>query len=320
MYSGAAKDLVQRMGMNPDQQVTTALTKQRNEQMAANEKAMQEQGAKRLLIERANSSISAGRLAVEQQRAGFEANGGISESAKSAVQGDLDPLTVRRMITKNPGLLDQMKKLDPNFSEADLENRYSTLKEFTSTNIGKAGGQALALNTLVHHADLYMQTAEALHNGTFNPGNAVYNAVATAFGSAPPTEAGLVGRFLAGETGKVATGGVPAEGEINGILKSLGTDASPDQIKGAAQSMLQIAAGRAVPLQERVEQAKLGNVVHVLGPDAQEILQRRGFDPKTMKPVAPAAAPVAQGGYIVGRKYGNLTYAGGDPNNKANWK
>lgn len=40
-------------------------------------------------------------------------------------------------------------------------------------------------------------------------------------------------------------------------------------------------------------------------------------------PQTPVPAPVAakvQGGYIVGRKYGNLTYQGGDPNSQANWK
>jgi hypothetical protein len=144
---------------------------------------------------------------------------------------------------------------------------------------------------MIHHADLYLQTAAALKNGAFKPGNAVYNAVANAFGSAPPQNAALVGRFLAGETGKVATGGVPGEGEINGILKNLGTDASPDQIAGAGKTLLQIAAGRAVPLQERIDSAKIGNVVHLIGPDAQAILQRNGFDPQTMKPAAPAAAP-----------------------------
>src|SRR5262249_55628077 len=137
----------------------------------------------------------------------------------------------------------QAKRLDPNWDEATLDNRYQTLREFTSTGMSHAGGQALALNTLIHHADLYMQAAEALKNGTFRPGNAVYNAVATTFGAAPPTNAALVARFFASETGKVATGGVLAEGEINGILKNLGTDASPAAIAGAGKTLLQIAAG-----------------------------------------------------------------------------
>ena len=196
---------------------------------------------------------------------------------------------------------------DPGFDEANTNNRFQTLREFNNTSTSHAGGQVLALNTLVHHADLYMQVADGLKNGTFQPGNALYNQVATTFGSAPPTQANLVARFFAAETGKVASGGVPAEGEINGILKSLGSDASPDQIKAAGQSLLQIAGGKMIPLQEKVTGAKLDNVVHVLGPDAKDILTRRGFDPNTMKPAGQNPNPSGGSGYVR-----TSTGAGGD--------
>jgi hypothetical protein len=182
-------------------------------------------------------------------------------------------------------LANLVKWADPGWSEQVAQQRKATMAEFSSTSNTRAGGQVLALNTLIHHADLYQQVADSLKNGSFVPGSAAYNAVATMFGSAPPTQANLVARFLAGETGKVATGGVPAEGEINGILKGLGNNASPDQIAGAAKSLLAIAAGRMIPLQERVNNAKLQGLIPILGPDAKEILQRRGYDPNTMKPV-----------------------------------
>jgi len=201
--------------------------------------------------------------------------------------------------SRNPGagaLRQAVMQFDPDYTPLLGQQRRETLKEFTNTSANKAGGQSLALNTLIHHADLYMQTAEALKNGTFKPGNAVYNAVATAFGKAPPTQANLVARFFAGETGKVATGGVPAEGEINGILKSLGNEGSPEQMYGAGNSLLQIAAGRMQPLQERVNDAKLQPYVHVLGPDAKEILERHGFDSATMKPRMPGGPAGGRGG------------------------
>jgi hypothetical protein len=234
----------------------------------------------------------AGRLSVEQEKLklqkeqfGFDTNGGVSSTAKAIVNGDLDPQTVRSMLRRNPGLVEQAKRLDPTWDEANIDSRYETLKEFTNTSVGKAGGQSIALNTLIHHADLYQRVGEALKNGSFRPGNALYNEVSTLFGGPAPTNTALVARFLAGETGKVATGGVPAEGEINGILQKLSTDNSPDQLVNAGKTILQIAAGRATPLMERVHQNKLDNQIHVIGPDAKEILQRRGFDPETMKPV-----------------------------------
>ena len=182
-------------------------------------------------------------------------------------------------------LMDALYQYDPEYTPLLAQQRKETLKEFTNTTVQHAGGQLLALNTLVHHAELYRQVAESLKNGTWRPGNAIYNRVAQIFGAAPPVEADLVARFLAGETGKVATGGVPGEGEVNGILASLKSDSSPEQIDRVGSTIMQIAAGRMVPLQERRDKAKLQNFVDILGPDAREILQRRGYDPATMKPV-----------------------------------
>lgn len=192
-----------------------------------------------------------------------------------------------RAAISGPGgqLMDAIYRYDPEFTPLLAQLRKDTLKEFTSTQTSRAGGQLLALNTLIHHGDLYQQVGEALGNGTWRPQNALYNSVANMFGKAPPTDARLVARFLAGETGKVATGGVPAEGEVNGILAQLGDDASPAQIKAAGARILQIAAGRMVPLKERRDAAKLQRFVPILGPDAQAILTRRGFDPETMQPV-----------------------------------
>lgn len=305
---------------------------------AAGTKPVQPTDQQRIDIEKANSERAAAaqketqrhnaveenqggaRLGLERQKLGFDMAGGVSPAAQMAAEGKMDPQTLRGMIRRMPGIISQIKQVDPNFDEANIDNRYNTLKEFSSTSVGKAGGQAIALNTLIHHADLYMQTAEALKNGSFVPGNAIYNKVAQAFGSAPPTNAALVARFFAGETGKVATGGVPAEGEINGILKNLSTNASPDQIAGAGKTLLEIASGRATPLMERVKDAKLENVVHVLGPDAQQILKARGFDPATMKPASAgggADAPIVQNSPSTGAyRYstdGGKTWQAGQP-------
>lgn len=276
-------DSIRALGMQPSQAATAAHEAETATETARHNKQQE-------ATEKTKASIENARLALEKQKAGFEMGGGVSPQAQMIADGKIDPQTARSIIRKAPGILAQIKIADPKFDQADMDKRYDTLKEFSNTSIGKAGGQALALNTLIHHADLYQDVGDALKNGSFTPGNAVYNRVATLFGSAPPQNAALVARFLAGETGKVATGGVPAEGEINSILKGLSTNASPDQIKQAGNTMLQIASGRAIPLMERVKAAKLDGKVQVLGPDAQAILQKRGFDPATMKPVTSQAS------------------------------
>jgi len=225
----------------------------------------------------------------------------VSPTAQMAAEGRLDPVTLRAVIRKNPTIVAEIKQAAPEWDEADIEKRYAVGKEFSSTSNTKAGGQVVALNTLIHHAELYQQAADALKNGSFKPGNAAYNAVANLFGSAPPQNAALVARFLAGETGKVATGGVPAEGEIKGVLANLTTDASPEQIAGAGKTLLQIAAGRAIPLKEKLVDAKLEKQYKILGDDAKEILGRRGFDPETLKPRAATGA--GSGGAPAGKIY-----------------
>ncbi len=268
-----------RLGMTPEEQTRADQTAAQQAATQSHNTAMEKLGAGRLAVEN-------GRLQMEKQQMGMGASGTVSPAAQMAADGRMDPQTLRAMMRRNPGIVAQIQQVDPQFDEANIDKRYNTLRDFTNTSNTKAGGQALALNTLIHHADLYQQVGDALKNGSFVPGNAAYNAVSQMMGAPAPGNANLVARFLAGETAKVATGGVPAEGEVNGILKSLGTNASPDQIKQAGQTLLQVAAGRAIPLQETVHDAKLDNVVHVLKPDAQAILAKRGYDPNTLKPVA----------------------------------
>jgi hypothetical protein len=208
------------------------------------------------------------------------------DTAQMLVEGRIDPGTARTLLRRNPALLSQARAKDSSFDEVDIDNRYNTAKEFTSSSNGKAGGQVLALNTLIHHADLYLEAADALKNGSFKPGNAAYNAVSAMFGGPAPQNAALVARFLAGETGKVATGGVPAEGEINGILANLGNNGSPQQMRQAGEKLLEIASGRMIPLKEKRDNAHLQNQFPIVGQDAAAILQKRGFDPNTLRPAS----------------------------------
>ena len=200
--------------------------------------------------------------------------------------GDLPAPTGRAATTGAGGqIMDALMQYDPQYSTLLGKGRTDELKQFTDTHPGSAGGQLIALNTMLHHADLYMDAATALKNGTFKPGNEIYNKIATIFGAAPPTNAALLAQFFASETGKVATGGVPAEGEIKSILSKMSTDGSPEAMEGAAKTLIGIAAGRMIPLKDRRDKWKLDKLVDILGPDAKAVLQRRGFDPETMKPV-----------------------------------
>ncbi len=225
--------------------------------------------------------------------------GAASTTAQAIIDGKVSPTSYTALLRKNPNLVNEIQGLDPSWSEEKLKNKYNTLQEFTSTSNTKAGGQLIALNTLIHHADLYNEVADALKNGQWRVGNALYNKVSTAFGSAAPPNANQVMQFMAAESAKLATGGVPAQSEIHSILSNIDTNGSPDQLRGAADTTLQVAVGKAIPLMERVKKVGLENSIDIIGPDAAEILKKRGIDPATLKKAAQQAATPA-GGYMVG--------------------
>ena len=195
-----------------------------------------------------------------------------------ATGGDVLParMTGPAMILKNA-----VYQYDPAYTPLLAQKRREMLSDFVK---GPTAANVVALQTMIHHADLYWQTADALKNGTFKPGNAVWNAVKDTFGKAPPTQANLVAQFFAGETAKVA--GEQSQGKVNDILESLKGSNSPEQIRGAGETLLGIAAGRLMPYKERLADAKLeGLAPPLVGPSEREILMRRGFDPETMQPV-----------------------------------
>jgi hypothetical protein len=275
-FSLANREKARQLGLTAEQQVTTGQTAKRDAQVASNEAVRNE-------IARGELGVSAGRLNIEKQRFGYDTGTGVSPAAEAIATGKMDPQGVRIMMRSNPGIIGQVLKIDPSFDEANMDKRYQVLREFSDSNATKAGGQVLALNTMLHHADLFQQVGAALNNTTFKPGNAVYNRVISELGFAPPQDAKLVAQFLAGEVAKLSKGGVATDGEIKQIMKELGDNGSPEQIEHAGDRLIQIAAGRAIPLQEKVQDARLGNVVKVIGPAAREILQRSGYDPETLK-------------------------------------
>lgn len=307
LFSGVTNPkAIRRLAMTPEQAVQADREEADLERRRMSDAETQryhtgELGARQqqLGLEGARVGIERQKLAIEQQRLGFETGGGVSPQAKAIAAGELDPKTARAMLRSSPGLLGQIKTVDPGFDEANMERRYDTLKEFNSTSNSKAGGQAIALNTMIHHGELLAQAGEALRNGSFKPGNSVYNTISTMMGSAAPNNYNLVAQFLAGEVGKVSTGGVPGEHEIKRVLDTLGSNSSPQQMEQAGKMIIQIGAGKLQPLNDRVKEAKLDNVVHLIGQDTKDILQKRGLNPDTMRPEGGAVKWKAPDGQLL---------------------
>ncbi|HEY6991152.1 MAG TPA: hypothetical protein VH369_22335 [Bryobacteraceae bacterium] len=240
---------------------------------------------------------------INKQRWGFEQGGGVSPQAQMIADGQVDPQTARAMLRNNPGLLGQVQKIaGPDFGFDKLQQRYGAIKTLAPGGTGPSHTAILALNTLVHHADIGLDAIDALNHNNFVPGNAAYDYIRQQTGSAAPNDFNTIKNFLSGEAAKVAQGGVPHEGEVKDAAAALATKNSPDQLRGALGTLLTIAGGRMVPMIQEGKSAGLTNRnswdsespdFTVVQPDTKAILQKRGYDLNTMKPIAKSAVPAS---------------------------
>lgn len=212
---------------------------------------------------------------------------------------------------------DAVFQFDPEFSEQRAQIR----KAFTT---GKAGDNIGALNTATVHLDQLADAADALHNGTFTPGNQAYNYFSSLFGQPAPTNFEALKNAVAGELANALKGSA-TDPEIANVSKAIQASASPAALKGAVETNLHTLGAKLHTYQERYQQQIPGDTAwSPVLPSAHAVYQKHGFDPI-------AAAPQQQGGgqpttnpnpngYVKSHVYGGLTYLGGDPNNAASWK
>jgi hypothetical protein len=289
----ASAGKAQQMGLTSQEQVTTAAQAARDANTAKNEAANTN-------LRKIEVGYQGAKLVVDRLNAGLDAQGNpitaanANPTAVALAGGKLDPVTARAMLRKNPGLINQAIAVDPAFDESKLESRFAFNKRLTDYSPTEIGGQALALNKLVHHAGLLYDTIDALNNGTLVPGNAIYNKIATTFGSAPTGNFNIVRDFVSHESAKLAQGGAPNESDIKENAKNMNSAGSPDQLKQGLDKILQIGGGGMQAINEQGRTYGMGQNFTVLGKEGAAIMQQHGIDPATLKPSASAAASVSQ--------------------------
>jgi hypothetical protein len=184
---------------------------------------------------------------------------------------------------KYAGLFAQIKALNPDYDATQFDNRKKTRMAFTT---GTQGQQINAMNTAVQHLDLLQQAADALKNGTFRPGNALYNTVSNMFGGTAPGSYEQIKHYVDGEIGNVVTKGAVTVNEFGQQAKSGGSPSSPAQMKTYIDNAIQIMASKVKSLKYQAGQA-LGDqdplVSGLVMPEVTGILQKRGFSPDITK-------------------------------------
>jgi hypothetical protein len=187
--------------------------------------------------------------------------------------------------TSSRGMVNQVLAVNPNFDIAKYEERQKTYREMSPG--GPIGQQALALNTLVRHSDELMDAIDKLDNTTFTPANAGWQRIRQLLGSSAPTNFDALKTYVTGETVKLVRGGGGTEKDEENVSANINKANSPQQLVDAMKTNFAVAGGKMQALNQSIQTATGDADINVLDQGAQEIMRKRGYDPKTFKPIAP---------------------------------
>jgi hypothetical protein len=193
-------------------------------------------------------------------------------------------------------LMNSVNQYDPTYSVQRGQMR-------TAFMTGLDGRNVRALNTAVDHLDQLHEAAKAMKNGTWQPGNHLYNYIAEKFGASAPTNYAYVMNALAGETAS-ALKGVATDNEIEHVMKTLSGDMSPAQLEGVALQGLHVMGAKLKTYHQSYKQIAPDDPWSPILPTARSIYTRYNIDPLAGPDAhgggaAPTAAPASGGGKVI---------------------
>jgi hypothetical protein len=183
----------------------------------------------------------------------------------------------------NGPLIAAVEQFDPTWSKERAKLR-------TSFTTGPDGRNIGALNTAVVHLDQLHEAAKAMNNGSWQPGNAIYNYFAQKYGAATVTNYASVMNALAGETASALKGNA-TDPEIAHVMETLQRNMGPEQMEGVALTQLHVLGAKMQTYNERFHAVAPDDPWTPILPSARAVFARYGFDP-----TKPAAQPAPGAG------------------------
>lgn len=173
---------------------------------------------------------------------------------------------------------------DPSFDASQYNVRMKLKNDFVS---GKAAGNIRSLNTAVGHLDSLSTKADALGNAPIQLWNKIANAGLTATGDKRVTEFNAAATAVESELAAVFKGMGATDQEIHQWRQNLSSAQSPEQLKGAIHTAVELMGSRLGALQSQYETG-LGKPKNFrfLNDKSRGILQKLGADVNSLDPVA----------------------------------
>jgi hypothetical protein len=191
-------------------------------------------------------------------------------------------------------IMNAVNQYDPQFSLQKAQIR----KAFTTGNDGRNIG---ALNTAAVHLDQLAEVADGLANGSFRPGNQLFNAFKNMFGNSAPTNFEGIKAAVSSEMASALKGNATDQ-EIASIKSTIDKSASPEQLAGSVKTNLDILGAKLNTYKERYNQ-QIPNDTNwsPVMPTAKAVFDKHGINPTagpaSVKPAAGAAQrPTASDG------------------------
>jgi hypothetical protein len=125
-----------------------------------------------------------------------------------ALDGELD-LTSKRLNPRQSYVLALSKRIDPDFNPQDARAYAMTVREFTNTSAGKAGGNLIRMNTALEHLREWKAAADALANGDVRAANRFVQFMARELGDPTIMDFETAAAAVGDEFAAVYKGGAP---------------------------------------------------------------------------------------------------------------
>jgi hypothetical protein len=268
----------------------------RDEQTTKDEDARRILEGRRVVAEEANARTAGSREKREQAvydqtygQGGTNPDGTpktvpISATAKAISEYKIAPLSPRSMASgAGKALMEQVMAANPSYDATQFPTRQKMRIGYTSGNQSQQLG---SLNTAIEHLGVLDEMAKGLENGSFKPGNQLYNTVATLFGSSAPTNFAFARDIMSGELATAMKKSGATDSEIEKVTKSLDGAGSPKQLSDAIRVVaLPMIGGKASTMQQQYR-AVMGeqDPFSVYTPGAKAVLDRFGASHETAAP------------------------------------
>lgn len=200
---------------------------------------------------------------------------------KRIVDYDYPLPTGSRGALTNPttkALISNAMAYDPAFTTSDYQVRQRLRQDFTS---GKSSQNIRSLNTLTGHLGTLDEMATALANKDTQLYNRLANELITAFGDPRLTNFDLARAAVAGEL-STAFKGQATDTEIKTWAGAINSAGSPEQLRGAVTTPVQLMHSRLAAFQNQYSSA-MGKPFKLLSPEARATMQKFGFNPDTLE-------------------------------------